>query len=144
MLTTQKRSDQKHPCLASGGNGCRGFCGGHRPPASPPAQTAPPGHRDAAQHPADIDPPHPILGAKGAAADHLPCAEPNNWAINHLLLVLSWGSPSGERIIPNMMSLDPNATVSWPDPGRTAERRSRSPRLTEGLFSGTERGVPSG
>ena len=31
----------------------------------------------------------------------------NNWAITHLLLVLSWRSLSGERIIPHMMSPDP-------------------------------------
>ncbi len=36
MLTTRKRSDQTHPCLTSGGNGCRGFCGaGASPQRSP-------------------------------------------------------------------------------------------------------------
>ncbi len=32
---------------------------------------------------------------------------PNNWVITHLLLVLSWGSLSAERIIPHIMSPDP-------------------------------------
>ena len=69
-----------------------------------------------------IHPVQPLLNDMDAAAQHLPVTHPlptmlpweikgrmratcsalspNNWAITHLLLVLSWGSFSAERIIP--------------------------------------------
>ncbi len=51
----------------------------------------------------------PFLGEQGADAGHLFHGEPNNWAITHLLLMLSWGSLSGERVIPHMMGPDPSS-----------------------------------
>ena len=51
LLTTQKRSAQKHPCLTSSGNGCRGGVGTTGPPGGiHPAQTLLNDRDAAAQH----------------------------------------------------------------------------------------------
>ena len=47
------------------------------------------------------------LGNKGRMPSTCSALSPNNWAITHLLLVLSWGSLSTERVIPHIMSPDP-------------------------------------
>ncbi len=67
-------------------------------------------HRDAAaQHLPVIHPLTPrSLGNKGRMPSTCSVLSPNNWAITHLLLVLSWGSLSAERVIPHIMSPDPN------------------------------------
>ena len=109
MLTTQKRSDQKHPCLTSGGNGCRGFCGGHRQQGHLPSAAPSEGHGwPLNTFLSSTRFPHRSLGNKGRMPSTCSVLRPNNWAITHLLLVLFWGSLPAERIIPHMMSPDPN------------------------------------
>ena len=51
------------------------------------------------------------LEKKGRMRSTCSALSPNNWAITHLLLVLSWVSLSGERIIPHVMSPDPSAGI---------------------------------
>ena len=111
MLITQKRSAQKHPCLTSGGNGCRGFCGDHKQQGIHPAQPLLKDLDDVAQHLPVIHPlPTPFLGEQGAETGNLLRAEPKQWAITPLLLLLSWVSLSEERITPHMMSPD---SMAW-------------------------------
>ena len=52
---------------------------------------------------------HRSLGNKGRMRSTCSVLSPNNWAITHLLLVLSWGSLSAEKIIPHMMNPNPAA-----------------------------------
>ncbi len=52
------------------------------------------------------------LGNEGRMQATCSALSPNNWAIAHLLLVLSWGSLSGERIIPHIMGPDPRPGLS--------------------------------
>ena len=63
-----------------------------------PAQPLLNNRDDAAQHLAVIHPlPTPFLG-KGWMPSTCSALSPNNWAITHLLLVLSWGSLSAQRV----------------------------------------------
>ena len=43
-----------------------------------------------------------LLGKKGRMRATCSALSQSKWAITHLLLVLSWGSFSGKRIIPHM------------------------------------------
>ncbi len=84
MLTTRKRSDQKHPCLTSRGNGCRGVCGDHRPPGHPPGEPLLNDRDDAAQHLPIIHSLHTtFLGTQGANAINLLLPQPKQLGHHH-------------------------------------------------------------
>ncbi len=84
MLTTRKRPDQKHPCLTSGGNGCRGVCGDHRPPGHPPSEPLLNDRDDAAQHLPVIHSLHTtFLGTQGANAINLLLPQPKQLGHHH-------------------------------------------------------------
>ncbi len=100
MLTTQKRSAQTHPRLTSGGNGCRGLCGDHRPPGHTqrrllrvPWMMLHNTLRSSTRFTSRF------LENKGPRRATWSVLSSNNWAITHFLLLLPWGFLSGERII---------------------------------------------
>ena len=116
MLTTRKRSDQStlvSPAAATVVEDFMGAIGGR---GIYPAQ-APPGHRDDAAHtlrPSTRFIPR-SLGNKRQMRATCSALSPNNWAITHLFLLLSWGALPAERIIPHIMSPDPgNASIRSP------------------------------
>ncbi len=66
------------------------------------------------------------LGNKGRMPSTCSVLIPNNGAITHLLLMLSWGHLSGERIIPHMMGPDPRTPGPPPSVDFSGQEDERS------------------